>query len=176
MSPIGGTVNLGVTVIRSRHSVRKYKESPIEDKAIKDALDCARLAPTARNEQPWLFGTIRNRDVLRDIANLAENARFIAGAPICFAVFGKRDAKYYLEDCCAATTQLILALQAWGVGTCWVAGEKKDYADGVRRLLNVPDEYALVSLVPAGYPEEIQIKKKKLPDEVTFFERYEEEK
>ncbi|HNQ32851.1 MAG TPA: nitroreductase family protein, partial [Methanoculleus sp.] len=91
-------------------------------------------------------------------------------------VFGKRDAKYYLEDCCAATTQLILALQAWGVGTCWVAGEKKDYADDVRQLLNVPDEYALVSLVPAGYPEEIQIKKKKLPDEVTFFERYEEEK
>ena len=176
MSPIGGTVNLGVTVIRSRHSVRKYKKSPIEDKAIKDALDCARLAPTARNEQPWLFGTIRNRDVLKAIADLAENARFIADAPICFAVFGKKDSKYYLEDCCAATTQLILALQAWGVGTCWVAGEKKDYADDVRQLLNVPDEYALVSLVPAGYPEEIQIKKKKLPDEVTFFERYEEEK
>ncbi|HOZ42491.1 MAG TPA: nitroreductase family protein [Methanoculleus sp.] len=176
MSPIGGTVNLGVTVIRSRHSVRKYKESPIEDKAVKDALDCARLAPTARNEQPWLFGTIRDRDMLKAIADLAENARFIADAPICFAVFGKKDAKYYLEDCCAATTQLILALQAWGVGTCWVAGEKKDYADDVRQLLNVPDEYALVSLVPAGYPEEIQIKKKKLPDEVTFFERYEEEK
>ena len=175
MSPIGGTVNLGVTVIRSRHSVRKYKDSPIEDKIVKDALDCARLAPTARNEQPWLFGTIRNRDVLRDIANLAENARFIAGAPICFAVFGKRDAKYYLEDCCAATTQLILALQAWGVGSCWVAGEKKDYAEDVRRLLNVSDEYTLVSLVPAGYPEEINIAKKKILDEVTFFERYEEE-
>ena len=50
MSPIGGTVNLGVTVIRSRHSVRKYKDDPVEEKTIKDALDCARLAPTARNE------------------------------------------------------------------------------------------------------------------------------
>ena len=58
MSPIGGTVNLGITVIRSRHSVRKYKDTPIEDKIVKDALECARLAPTARNEQPWLFGTI----------------------------------------------------------------------------------------------------------------------
>ncbi|MDD3933987.1 nitroreductase family protein [Methanoculleus sp. UBA303] len=175
MSPIGGTVNLGVTVIRSRHSVRKYKDNPIEDKAIKDALDCARLAPTARNEQPWLFGTVQNRDTLRAIADLTDNARFIADAPICFAVFGKRDAKYYLEDCCAATMQLLLALQAWGVGSCWVAGEKKDYAEDVRILLNVPEEYTLVSLVPAGYPEEIQIAKKKLLDEVTFFERYEEE-
>ncbi len=175
MSPIGGTVNLGVTVIRSRHSVRKYKDSPVEAKIVKDALDCARLAPTARNEQPWLFGAIQNRDTLRAIADLAENARFIADAPTCFAVFGKRDAKYYLEDCCAATMQLLLALQAWGVGSCWVAGEKKDYAEDVRKLLNVPGEYTLVSLVPAGYPEEIQIAKKKIVDEVTFFERYEEE-
>lgn len=176
MSPIGGTVNLGVTVIRSRHSVRKYKDSPIEEKTIKDALDCARLAPTARNEQPWLFGTVQNRDVLRAIADLTDHAGFIADAPICFVVFGKRDAKYYLEDCCAATMQLLLALQAWGVGSCWVAGEKKDYAEDVRKLLNVPEEYTLVSLVPAGYPEEIQIANKKLLDEVTFFERYEEEK
>lgn len=175
MSPIGGTVNLGITVIRSRHSIRKYKDTPIEDKIVRDALDCARLAPTARNEQPWLFGTIQNRDTLRAIADLAENARFIADASICFAVFGKKDAKYYLEDCCAATMQLILALQAWGVGTCWVAGEKKEYAEDVRGLLNVPEEYALVSLVPAGYPEEVQIKKKKILDEVAFFERYEEE-
>ncbi len=126
MSPIGGTVNLGVTVIRSRHSVRKYKDNPIEEKIIKDALDCARLAPTARNEQPWLFGTVQSRETLRAIADLAENARFIADAPICFVVFGKRDAKYYLEDCCAATMQLLLALQAWGgVGTCWVAGGRR---------------------------------------------------
>ena len=175
MSPIGGTVNLGITVIRSRHSVRKYKDSPVGEKIVRDALDCARLAPTALNEQPWLFGTIQNRDTLQAIAGLAENARFIADAPICFAVFGKRDAKYYLEDCCAATMQIILALQSWGIGTCWVAGEKKDYAEDVRRLLNVPEEYALVALVPAGYPEEIQIKKKKDLDEVAFFERYEEE-
>ena len=175
MSPIGGTVNLGVTVIRSRRSVRKYKDDPVEEKTIKDALDCARLAPTARNEQPWLFGTIQNRETLQAIADLVENARFIADAPICFAVFGKKDAKYYLEDCCAATTQLILALQAWGVGSCWVAGEKKDYIEDVRILLNVPEEYTLVSLVPAGYPEEINIAKKKVLDEVTFFERYEEE-
>lgn len=175
MSPIGGTVNLAVTVIRSRHSVRRYKDTPIEEKILKDALDCARLAPTARNEQPWLFGAIRNRETLQAIANLAENARFIADAPVCFAIFGKKDAKYYLEDCCAATMQLILALQSWGVGSCWVAGEKKEYAEDVRTLLNVPDEYTLVSLVPAGYPEEVQIKQKKILDEVTFFERYEEE-
>jgi nitroreductase len=72
--------------------------------------------------------------------------------------------------------QLILALQGWGVGSCWVAGAKKDYAEDVRKLLNVPEDYTLVSLVPAGYPEEISIAKKKPLDEVAFFDRYEEEK
>lgn len=175
MSRIGGTVNLGVTVIRSRRSVRKYKTKPVDEKAIKDALDCARLAPTARNEQPWLFGVIKDQDMLQTVADLVENGRFIADASVCFAVFGKKDAKYYLEDCCAATTQIILALQAWGVGSCWVAGEKKDYVEDIRNLLDVPEEYTLVSLVPAGYPEEIDIAKKKVLEEVTFFERYEEE-
>ncbi len=54
-------------------------------------------------------------------------------------------------------------------------GEKKDYVEDIRKLLDVPEEYTLVSLVPAGYPEEIDIKKKKGLDEVTFSERYEEE-
>lgn len=165
-------MNLGITVIRSRHSVRKYKSDPVEEKIIKDALDCARLAPTARNEQPWLFGTVKDPEMLKKIADLADHGRFIAGAQVCFAVFGKRDATYYLEDCCAATTQLMLGLQAWGVGSCWVAGEKKAYAEDIRKLLNVPDAYTLVSLVPAGYPEEITIAKKELLEDITFEGRY----
>ncbi len=100
------------------------------------------------------------------------HGRFIADARVCFAVFGKRDATYYLEDCCAATMQLMLGLQAWGVGSCWVAGEKKEYAEDIRKLLNVPDAYTLVSLVPAGYPEEITIAKKELLEDITFEERY----
>jgi nitroreductase len=175
MSPIGGTMNLGITVIRSRHSVRKYKSDPVEDKIIKDALDCARLAPTARNEQPWLFGTVKDPEILKKIADLTDHGKFITNAQVCFAVFGKRDAKYYLEDCCAATVQLMLGLQAWGVGSCWVAGEKKEYAEDVRKLLNVPDEYALVSLIPAGYPAEITIAKKQILEDISFSERYEEE-
>ncbi len=175
MSPIGGTMNLGVTVIRSRHSVRKYKGDPVEDKIIKDALDCARLAPTARNEQPWLFGTVKDLETLKKIADMTDHGTFIADARVCFAIFGKRDAKYYLEDCCAATVQLMLGLQAWGVGSCWVAGEKKEYAEDVRKLLNVPDEYTLVSLIPAGYPAEITIAKKQALEDLSFSERYEEE-
>ncbi|HUU75618.1 MAG TPA: nitroreductase family protein [Methanoregulaceae archaeon] len=165
-------MNIGTTIIKCRHSVRKFKPDAIEANTIRDVLECARQAPTARNEQPWLFGVITEKENLEKIAGFTNHGRFIADSVACFAVFGEKSAKYYLEDCCAATENIILALQAYGVGSCWVAGEKKDYAEDVRMLLKVPDRYALVSLVAAGYPADITIAKKKDLDKISFFETY----
>jgi len=175
MSPIGGTVNLGITVIRSRHSVRKYKDSPVGEKTIRDASDCARLAPTARNEQPWLFGVIQNRETLQAIADLARTPGSSPMRPVCFAVFGKKDAKYYLEDCCAANNPD--HPRAPGMGGRVLLGRRGEerLRRGRQEAPRCPEEYTLVSLVPAGYPEEIDIAKKKILDDVSFFERYEEE-
>ena len=165
-------MNVGTTIIKCRHSVRDFKPTPVEDHIIRDALECARLAPTAMNLQPWLIGVIRKKELLAALADLTDHGKFIAGAPVCFAVFGERAATYYLEDCCAATENIIIALQAYGVGSCWVAGEKKGYADPVRVLLGVPDRYTLVSLLPAGYPADITIQKKKDEEDISFFDRY----
>ena len=166
-------MNIGVTVIKSRRSVRSYKEIPVPEEVIGDALECARQAPSARNEQPWLFGVIMNRSLLTAVADLTDHGKFIAHAALCFAVFARRDAKYYLEDGCAATEQLILGLWSHGVGSCWVAGDKKEYAEPVRELLGVPAEYTLVSLIPAGYPKDIALSRKKDPGDITFFDRFE---
>ena len=165
-------MNVGTTIIKCRHSIRSYKPVPVEDTIIKDALECVRYAPTAMNLQPWLIGVIREKDMLQRLAGLTDHGKFIADAPVCFAVFGERKAKYYLEDCSAATENLIIALQSYGVGSCWVAGEKKPYAGPVRELLGVPPQYTLVSLVPAGFPEDITITRKKDTEAVTFFEHF----
>ncbi|MDD1711522.1 MAG: nitroreductase family protein [Methanoregulaceae archaeon] len=167
-------MNVGTTIIKCRHSIRSYKPVPVEDTIIKDALECVRYAPTAMNLQPWLIGVIREKDMLQRLAGLTDHGKFIADAPVCFAVFGERKAKYYLEDCSAATENLIIALQSYGVGSCWVAGDKKEYAEPVRNLLGVPERYTLVSLVPAGYPADIAIQKKKDQDEIVFFDEYKE--
>ena len=152
-------MNIVSTIIKSRHSVRKFKPDPVNDSVIRDAIECAARAPTAKNLQPWLFGVIKNKE-------------FIADSPLCFAVFGEKKEKYYLEDCCAATENLILALQAHGVNSCWVAGEKKPYADVVRDLLGVPEKYNMVSLLAAGYPSEMTIANKKEIKHIVFFEGF----
>jgi nitroreductase len=167
-------MNVVTTVIKCRHSVRKFKPEPVDEKAIRDAVECAALAPTARNTQPWLFGIIRDKETLGKIAALADNGKFIADCAVCFAIFGEKKETYYLEDCCAATENLIIALQAYGVTSCWVAGDKKPYADAVKVLLKAPEKYTLVSLVAAGAPAEITIASKKDQKKVLFYETFEE--
>lgn len=155
-------------IIKARRSIRKYQAKPVPGAVVDDILDCARLAPTAINIQPWLIGCVTDKTLLERLAGLADHGRFIKNAAACFVVFCERGQKYYLEDGCAATMNVITAAAAKGIGTCWVAGDKKEYAEAARRLLNVPEQYTLVSLIPAGYPDEAPRKEKKKLDDVTF--------
>ena len=89
-------MNVVTAVIKGRHSVRKFKPDPIDESFIHDAIECAVHAPTAMNQQPWLIGIIRSKELLEKIAAVTDHGKFISGAPVCFAIFGERNAKYYL--------------------------------------------------------------------------------
>lgn len=168
-------MNIVTTVIKSRHSVRKFKTDTVDELSVRDAIECAARAPTAKNMQPWLFGVVRNKGMLSKIAELTDNGKFIAMSPLCILIFGEKKEKYYLEDCCAATENLIIALQAYGITSCWVAGEKKPYAEAIRNLLGVPEKYTLVSLVAAGWPAEISMTGKKEMKNIVFYDEFKEE-
>lgn len=169
-----GIANFGIMIIQSRHSVRKFKDGEIAPEFIRKALECATKAPTAANAQPWVFVVVKNKETLAKIAELAPNGKFIEGAAVGFLVFGKADWKYVIEDCSAATQNLLLALHSYGYGACWIAGDKKEYAEDVRKLVNVPEEFKLVSIVAAGVSDVggITIAEKKSQHTVVFDERY----
>jgi nitroreductase len=164
---------MGTELIKSRRSVRKYKIDPVDVKIIDDILDCGRLAPSAMNIQPWLIGAVTDRRILGDLASLTDHGKFIADCAVCFAVFCDKAQKYYLEDGAAAAMNIIFASWSHGIGTCWIAGDKKQYGDSIRRLLNVPEKYSLVALVPGGYPDEYPSAKNKKPArDVSFRNSY----
>ncbi|MFA6129891.1 MAG: nitroreductase family protein [Candidatus Omnitrophota bacterium] len=140
-------------LLRSRRSIRVFQDRSIDSKDLEKLIDCARFAPTARNVQPWEFVVVTDKHKLTELSKLAENGRFIAQAAACIAVFCL-DTKYYLEDGCGATCNILLAATALGIGSCWVAGDKKPYAGQVSVLLNAPIEMKLISLIALGYPQE----------------------
>ena len=141
-----------LTAIGVRRSVRKFLKKPVPVKVLEKIVDAARLAPTARNEQPWEFVVITDRERLQHVADLTDHGRFIADAGACIAVYC-RATKYYLEDGCAATENILIAATALGVQSCWVAGDKKPYGAAVSAFLGMPQDCNLISLVALGYAD-----------------------
>ncbi|OGX54092.1 MAG: hypothetical protein A2460_09100 [Omnitrophica WOR_2 bacterium RIFOXYC2_FULL_43_9] len=64
------------------------------------------------------------------------------------------NSKYYLEDGSAATENILIQASDLGIGSCWVAGDKKPYCDKVKQLLKVTDKYKLISIIALGYPQQ----------------------
>jgi nitroreductase len=158
--------------IKKRRSIRTFNVRSIPPKLIEELIDCARLAPTARNVQPWEFVVITKKETLRKLGSIADTGPFIKESTCCIAVFCQ-DTKYYLEDGCAATENILVAATSLGLSSCWVAGDKKPYAQKVRELLDVPVEFKLVSLIPLGYSDAKPTKSRKRSlKEVLHWEKF----
>jgi nitroreductase len=163
-----------IDMLKLRRSVRVYQDKPIPKDVIEKIIDAARFAPTARNEQPWAFVVTTKSEIIRRIAGLGPNANFASGAKACIVVFAL-DTKYYLEDGCSATVNILNAAAAFGVGSCWIAGDKKDYCEEVRNMFAVPAGYKLVSLISLGYPEDknsFKLMEKRALDKVLHWENF----
>jgi nitroreductase len=164
-----------IEALKGRRSIRAYEDKPIPKEIVEEIIDTARLAPTSNNIQPWEFIVVTDNDVREKIADLTDYGKFIAQAGACVVVFSK-NVKHYLEDGSAATENILIAAHAFGLGTCWVAGYKKDYAEPIRQRLGVPDGYKLVALISLGYPAEAaEPHDKRSLSEVLHWEKYREE-
>jgi nitroreductase len=160
-----------VEALKTRRSVRVYKTDPIPKDVIEEIVDCGRLAATAINHQPWEFVAVTEPELRKQIADATDHGKFIADAPVCIAVLCK-EGRYYLEDGCAATQNMLVAARAHGLGTCWVAGDKKDYAVCIRDMLGAPADCKLVSLIALGYAVEPSNPSKRPLKDVLHWERF----
>jgi nitroreductase len=160
-----------IEALKTRRSVRTYTGEPVSREAIEDIVDCGRLAATANNAQPWEFVAVTDKEILRAIAAAADFGRFIVHAAVCIVVLCK-DTKYYLEDGCNASQNILVAARAHGLGACWVAGDKKAYADKIRKMVGEPEGYKLISLISIGHPAEDPRNDKRPLSEVLHWNRF----
>jgi nitroreductase len=159
-------------IIKNRRSVRRFDDRPVPKEVLQDILDCAHLAPTAGNAQPWLIGCITDKDQLQHVADATLYGKFIKKSAACFAVFSNANHVQAVEDGCAATMNIIYGAASNGLGTCWIWGNGAPYAEAVRDILHVPDGYKLIALIPTGYPAEAPHPAKKPLETVSFWDSY----
>ncbi len=150
------------TAIAARKSVRKYQIKPVAKELVEKIVMAGLQAPSANNVQPWQFVVVTDLQTRKQLAALCDYGKFIAEAPVCIVTFCE-DTKYYLEDGSAAVENMHLAAAGLGLGTCWIAGDKKSYARKIAILLAVPAKYKLVALMSLGYEEGESKRKPKRP-------------
>ena len=160
-----------IEALKTRRSVRAYTGEPVSREVIEDIIDCGRMAATAINIQPWEFVAVTEPAMLRAIAAVAEFGRFIAQAAVCVVVMCK-ETKYYLEDGSNASQNILVAARAHGLGSCWVAGDKKAYSSEIVAACGAPPGMKLVALIAIGYAVEVPAPSKKTLAEVVHWERW----
>ena len=152
--------------IKSRVSIRRYKNIPVTKEVLSDIVDCARLAPSGYNHQSWIFVVVTDSNIKGSIAEAAQWGRFIKDAGACIAVFCKVGEETMVEDGCAATENMIIAARAYDLGTCWVNSYKKSHSEKVKTILKCPAGYELITLLAIGYHEQQKSPPKKPLEEV----------
>lgn len=158
--------------IKSRVSIRKYKSLPVPKEILEDIVDCGRLAPSGYNHQPWIFVVVTDQQIRNRISQTARYGSFIKEAWACIAVFCSKGEETMLEDACAATENMIIAAQTYGLGTCWVNSFRKAHSEEIKGILNCPDDFELITIISVGYPDEDKKTPKKSLNEVLRWNKF----
>jgi nitroreductase len=139
-------------VINGRRSTRKFAGDPVGEGEIRDLLEAAMNAPSAINEQAWQFVVLSGK-ALDDYLKINSNTP--KGAPVailvCQDLAAEKAQGYSVQDCAAATQNILLAAHAMGLGAVWTTVFPAN-ADAVRRLLGFPDTLVPFACVPVGHP------------------------
>ncbi len=139
--------------IKKRQSIRRFLPEPIPRGDLEGLIEAARLAPSAHNTQPWEFVIVRKEETKEQLAAVAENGAFMANAPAVIVVCCRRT-DHALEDGCAAVENMLLAATSKGIGSCWIAGAGKPYAEEVKQIIKTPGHQQLIALIALGYAAE----------------------
>ena len=148
-----------LNAILSRRSIRKYTAQPVSEEMVRELLEAAMAAPSAGNEQPWHFVVMDDREILDAIPRFHPYSRMLEEAPMAILVCGDLELQkyegYWVQDCSAATENLLIAAQAKGLGAVWLGVYPiEERVAGFRNLLGVPDHVIPFALISIGYPAE----------------------
>lgn len=158
--------------VRTVLAVRRYQDRPIPEEVIARILESARLTATSMNAQPWHFVAVTEPETLRRLGQAVKTGRFVADAPLAVAVAVERASRFGVSDASRAVQSMVLTAWDEGVGSVWTGWSGMDE---VREILEIPDTYDVIAVVPFGYPVEDRTagrKDRKPAEEVLSRERF----
>lgn len=167
--------------IKTRRSIRKYKDKQVPWDDIVNILQAGRMAPSAGNILNWKFIVVKDDGKRKAIAEACSQQWWMEQAPIhivvvaepekCERFYGARGRRFYtLQNVAAAVENMLLAANSLGLGSCWVGAFDED---ALRTILILPEQVDVHAVITIGYADE----KPQLPprpriEHVIYFEKW----
>ena len=165
--------------IMTRTSIRQYTDEPVTKEDIETMLRAGMAAPTAVNRQPWHFVVINSKEKLAELAGDNPRGGMLKQAALAIVVCGNMDKAlpgqgqgFWVQDCSAATENILLAANALGLGAVWTGlYPDENRAASVAKVLKLPQAFIPLCTIVIGHPaEQPQPKDKWKPENVSYNE------
>lgn len=165
--------------IEKRRSVRAYTDDPVSEEKLKKILEAGRMAPSTHNTQEYKFVVVKDAKKRKELAKVANSQKFIAQAPVIIAAVALNPERLlsseipaYALDLAITFDHMTLAAVEEGLGTCWIGAF---FQEKVKKVLNIPDRYKVVALLPIGIPDDkLGVKSRKKIEELVCYEEFSE--
>lgn len=152
--------NKALEVIHNRKSVRHFTDQPVSKNQLETLLRAGMAAPTAVNRQPWAFYVVTERETLDALGEQLPYAKMLFQAQAAIVVCGDmkkagnlKDKGYWVQDCSAASENILLAAESIGLGAVWTAAYPyDDRTKVVISELSLPVTHVPLNVIPIGYP------------------------
>jgi len=166
--------------IMTRTSIRQYTDEPVSKADIETMLRAGMAAPTAVNRQPWHFVVINSKEKLAELAGDNPRGGMLKKAPLAIVVCGNMDKAlpgqgrgFWVQDCSAATENILLAANAIGLGGVWTGlYPDENRAGAVAKVLKLPETFIPLCTIVIGHPAEQPTPKDKWKPENISYNEY----
>jgi len=148
-----------IETILTRRSIRAYTGQPIPAELVELLLKAAMQAPSAGNQQAWQFVVLTDRLRLNALAEVLPYGKMLTTAPLSIVVCGdlaiEKSKGYWVQDCSAATQNILLAAHSLGLGAVWLGVyPREERVRDVRKALGIPETVTPLCAIAVGYPAE----------------------
>jgi nitroreductase len=151
------TKNTLMEAIRTRRSIRQFKNGSVSDETVNEILEAGSWAPSGKNNQPWKFAVIRDADLKGTLATMTHYRATVRDAAVCIAVFLDTSRSYDrtkdVQAVGASLQNMLLAIHSMGLGGVWL-GEILKNKEMVAEVLGAEKDLELMAVIALGYPGE----------------------
>jgi nitroreductase len=165
--------------VQKRLSVRSYKPDPIPEDVLTRILEAGRVAPSAKNYQPWKFIVVKDPAIRQALVPACRGQGSVGQAPVVICACAVLEQAWKgmgghwsaeAVDVTIAVEHMILAATAEGLGTCWIGAFLEAE---VRKVLAIPEGVKPIALTPLGFPaRESRPSPRKPLSEIVCYDRY----